>query len=280
MRGTSGAGRAGTMIGLRRRRGAFVGTPPRVNRLPACPRAGIESGLARGLAPARQMRRATGDDAASAGADLPPIDKYRIMPGRPMDRGAHQFAPRLRRVRGISEAFAVPRSRHRSGWDHAANGRAVQAERAAGRVFARRGVSWASRFEVHETVMRVLQGGWGRSRAGFDGVFGCEWPGLIRCNASRNCQRAIPSASLMVRVGLPARSQTIRFTHNLLSRPACRTHRAARNAAPATRHKRCNAACGSSTKARTGARPSPSCSAGSGNAADPPPPHHRVRPPE
>ena len=44
MRGASVAGRAGTMICLRRRRGAFVGTPPRVNRLPACPRAWIESG--------------------------------------------------------------------------------------------------------------------------------------------------------------------------------------------------------------------------------------------
>ena len=84
------------MIGLRRRRGAFVGNaaPCESIRLPVLG-AWIKSSLARGLAPARQIGRATGDDAASAGADLPPIDKCRIVPDWPTDHGAHRFGPPL-----------------------------------------------------------------------------------------------------------------------------------------------------------------------------------------
>src|ERR1700733_11254497 len=80
------------------------------------------------------MRRATGDDAASVGADLPPIDKCRIVPDWPTDHGAHRFgSPTFAGVTRSSETSAVPRSRHRSNCNHAANAPAAQAEPRAGK---------------------------------------------------------------------------------------------------------------------------------------------------
>ena len=103
--------------------------PVRIDCLPV-PELDRFLGPARGLAPARQMRRATGDDAASAGADLPPIDECRKS-ARPADGsrrppvGPPAPACAGQALRGVTRnkrSFAAPRSRHRSRLDHEQTG--------------------------------------------------------------------------------------------------------------------------------------------------------------